>query len=68
LHEGADFNHGEAMADAARKDPSHVGSYTAREAARILDLPVSTVRDWSFGQSGRLHGGQCKRFPAVIRP
>jgi hypothetical protein len=34
--------------------------------ARILDLPVSTVRNWSFGQSGRLHGGQRRRFPAVI--
>lgn len=45
---------------------SEVPSYAAPEAARILDLPVSTVRNWSFGQSGRLRDGQRNRFPAVI--
>lgn len=46
--------------------PSEVPSYSAAEAARILDLPLSTVRNWSFGQSGSLHAGQRRRFPAVI--
>ncbi len=46
--------------------PAEVPSYSAAEAARILDLPLSTVRNWSFGQSGKLHGGQRRRFPAVI--
>lgn len=54
------------MTAAERPDPAHAASYGAREAARILDLPLSTVRNWSFGQSGRLHGGQRRRFPAVI--
>lgn len=66
MNEGADFNRGEARRGAARKNPCHVASYSARDAARILDLPVSTVRNRSFGQSGRLHGGQRERFPAVI--
>lgn len=54
------------MSAAPRQDPAQFASYGAREAARILDLPLSTVRNWSFGQSGRLHVGQRRRFPAVI--
>ncbi len=46
--------------------PADVPSYSAAEAARILDLPLSTVRNWSFGQSGKLQGGQRRRFPAAI--
>jgi len=45
---------------------AEVPSYSAAEAARILDLPFSTVRNWSFGQSGQLHTGQRRRFAAVI--
>lgn len=54
------------MAASPRHDPAQVPSYSAREAARILDLPLSTIRNWSFGQSGKLHAGQRRRFPAVI--
>jgi len=43
-------------------------SYSAPEAARILGLPVSTIRNWSFGQSGRKWHGQRKRFSSVIMP
>lgn len=46
--------------------PAEVPGYTAAEAARILELPLSTVRNWSFGQSGKLQSGQRRRFPAVI--
>lgn len=47
--------------------PAEVPSYSAPEAARILGLPVSTVRNWGFGQSGRMWRGQRQRFPAVVR-
>lgn len=40
--------------------------YAAPEAARILDLPVSAVRNRAFGQSGRLSSHQRARFAAVI--
>jgi uncharacterized protein (DUF433 family) len=53
---------------ASSKQPvSEVPSYAAPEAACILGLPVSTVRNWSFGQAGNLRNGQRSRFPAVIR-
>jgi uncharacterized protein (DUF433 family) len=54
------------MARRSTIPPADVPGYSAAEAARILDLPLSTVRNWSFGQSGKLHGGQRRRFPAVI--
>lgn len=50
-----------------RVDLAEAPSYGAPEAARILGLPVSTVRNWAFGQSGKMWRGQRKRFPAVIR-
>jgi len=50
----------------AAVDPAHAASYSARDAARILGLPLSTVRNWSFGQSGKLHGAQRRPFAAVI--
>lgn len=46
--------------------PADVPSYGAAEAARILGLPVSTVRNWSFGQTGKLRPEQRTRFPSVI--
>jgi uncharacterized protein (DUF433 family) len=45
----------------------NVPSYSAPEAARILALSVSTVRNWSFGQSGKLWKRQQKRFASVIQ-
>lgn len=54
------------MKRARRAGPSEAPSYAAPEAARILGLPVSTVRNWAFGQSGRIWRGQKRRFPAVI--
>jgi len=51
----------------ARKCPvSEAPSYAAPEAARILGLPVSTVRNRAFGQSGRLSSHQRARFAAVV--
>ena len=43
-------------------------AYTATEAARILGLPVATLKAWSFGQTNRLPTGATRRFHAVIRP
>lgn len=43
-------------------------AYTASEAARILDLPVATLRAWCFGQAGRSTSGTKTRFRQVIRP
>ena len=54
------------MSSPASSAPAHLPCYSARDAARILALPLSTVRNWSFGQSGKLHGAQRRRFPAVI--
>lgn len=42
--------------------------YTASEAARILGLPVTTLKAWSFGQTNRLPSGASRKFHAVIRP
>jgi uncharacterized protein (DUF433 family) len=55
------------MTATTRAHPAEVPSYSAQEAARILGLPVATVRNWSFGQSGRMRPAQRKRFPAVIQ-
>jgi len=41
-------------------------AYTPAEAACILGLSASTVRNWSFGQSGRVRKGQRERFQPVI--
>lgn len=44
-------------------------AYTASEAARILGLPVATLKAWSFGQAYRLpSSGALRRSRAVIRP
>lgn len=41
-------------------------SYPASEAAYMLNLPLATVKAWSFGQSYRSGDGKPKRFKAVI--
>lgn len=41
-------------------------AYAAPDAARILGLPTSTVRNWAFGQSGRIRPAQRRPFPPVI--
>lgn len=43
-------------------------AYHASEAARILNLPVATVKSWCFGQSYRSSAGEIKQFKPVIRP
>ncbi|MBN8473702.1 DUF433 domain-containing protein [Sulfuritalea sp.] len=43
-------------------------AYTASEAARILGLPVATLKAWSFGQVNRTPAGELRKFHAVIRP
>lgn len=43
-------------------------AYTPSEAARILGLPVATLKAWSFGQTNRTHSGEVRKFHAVIRP
>lgn len=49
-----------------RPDLLNAPAYSAPDAARILNLPKSTVRNWSFGQQGRVRADQARRFPAVI--
>jgi uncharacterized protein (DUF433 family) len=46
--------------------PQETPSYHASEAARLLALPVSTVKAWCFGQSYQGPRGERKRFKAVI--
>ncbi|MDE2002940.1 MAG: DUF433 domain-containing protein [Betaproteobacteria bacterium] len=48
--------------------PQETPSYHASEAARLLALPVSTVKAWCFGQGYRNPQGERKRFSAVIGP
>jgi uncharacterized protein (DUF433 family) len=43
-------------------------AYTPSEAARILGLPVATLKAWSFGQTYRTPSGEARKFHAVIRP
>ena len=43
-------------------------AYTPSEAARILGLPVATLKAWSFGQINRAPSGEARKFHAVIRP
>ncbi len=43
-------------------------AYTASEAARMLNLPVATLKAWCFGQAYRLPSGARKKFQPVIRP
>ena len=43
-------------------------AYTPSEAARILGLPVATLKAWSFGQTNRIPSGEVRKFHAVIRP
>jgi len=42
-------------------------AYTATEAARILGLPVATLKAWCFGQVSRTRTGEPRRFQPVIR-
>lgn len=43
-------------------------AYPAYEAARILNLPIATVRAWCFGYNYRARKGAAKKFHPVIRP
>ena len=43
-------------------------AYSANEAARILNLPASTLKSWCFGQSGHDRKGSPTSFKPVIRP
>lgn len=43
-------------------------AYGATEAARMLGLPVATLKAWCFGQGYRSPSGSLKRFQPVIRP
>jgi uncharacterized protein (DUF433 family) len=49
------------------REPAKVPAYTAREVADFLQLPVATVRAWTFGTTyGRAEGRH--RFRPVIKP
>jgi len=43
-------------------------SYSASEAARILNISVNTIRAWCFGQNYRSAAGAPKRFQPVVQP
>lgn len=43
-------------------------AYAAGETARILGVPVATIKAWSFGQAYRAESGERKMFQPVIRP
>lgn len=42
-------------------------AYPVSEAARILNLPIATVKAWCFGQIYRSAAGSPKRFKSVIQ-
>jgi uncharacterized protein (DUF433 family) len=42
-------------------------AYAASEAASVLQLPLATLKAWSFGQAYRSNAGAPKRFEPVIR-
>lgn len=43
-------------------------AYPVSEVARILNLPVATVKSWCFGQTYRSASGSRKLFKPIIRP
>jgi hypothetical protein len=43
-------------------------AYPVSEAARILNLPIATVKSWCFGQTYLSASGSKKLFKPVIRP
>ncbi|HEV8586771.1 MAG TPA: DUF433 domain-containing protein [Methylomirabilota bacterium] len=47
-------------------DPREVAAYGITEAARYLDIPVSTLRSWTVGQAYK-YRGEDKVFEPVIR-
>jgi uncharacterized protein (DUF433 family) len=56
------------MSAPRRADFLDTPSYPVAEAARILDLPLSTVRKWGFGRPARVRRGQKQAFASVIEP
>jgi uncharacterized protein (DUF433 family) len=54
------------MAPTPRRSPLHEPAYGAAEVARMLALPLGTVKAWSFGHDYRHRDGKPKRFIKLI--
>lgn len=62
------YHPGMAKPTEKRESVFDTPAYHPSEVARILNLPVATVRSWCFGQSYRSAAGDKKLFKPVVRP
>ncbi|MDJ1184372.1 DUF433 domain-containing protein [Roseofilum casamattae] len=48
------------------KDPREIPNYSAGDAARYLNIPVSTIRSWTVGSRYRVTQGHRKFEPVIV--